>query len=121
MKKYLVVMLSKSEICIDLEQVLEVTALSCYRVAPGAKTDIKGIMDYRGKLIPIIDITNDKVKNSLIIIKHEDMVFGFAVENTIGIDLKNSQSIMQVSDNPFILEASDISKINVAKIVESIL
>lgn len=121
MKKYLVATLDKNEVYIDLEEVLEATTVSSFRVAPGSKNYVKGIMDYRNKLIPIIDITNSEVKESLIIIKHEDTVFGFAVENIIGIDLRKIQDFMQETDNPFILKAFDVSKINVSKIVESIL
>lgn len=120
MKKYIVFSINKGEACLDLEFVLEASKIAKFRVAPGSKNFIKGMMDYRGNLIPIIDINSNEVKNSLIIIKYNDTVFGFAVDSIIGIDLRDIQDLVQETEHPFFLKASDVSIINVAKITESI-
>lgn len=96
---------------LDVTAVQEILAKIALRNLPRAAKHICGIFDFRGKIIPVINLqvllssAGTDNKGSIIVMRHENQVFGLIVDKVFAVltDQDQIQSLDQEqSDNPYI-------------------
>lgn len=96
---------SDSKFAIDVEKMIEIIEMVEIRPMPNSPAFLKGVINYRGKVVPICDLNflfegkNQKVtlNTPIIMVEIEGKLMGFMVETVIGVQSLGKEAKMPVS------------------------
>lgn len=122
MKQFVTFKLGKSEYGIDIENVNIIEKMSTITRVPNTQSYIKGVINLRGEIIPIIDlavkfgleVTEDTESTRIIILTIDGATVGIRVDSVSEVINLSESSIENVSN--FSSELSDEYIIGAAKL-----
>jgi len=122
MKQFVTFKLGKSEYGIDIENVTTIEKLSTITRVPNTPDYIRGVINLRGEIIPIIDLavkfgldeTEDTENTRIIILAIDGATVGIRVDSVAEVANLSDKSIENVSN--FSNELSDEYIIGAAKL-----
>ncbi|MHC0038169.1 chemotaxis protein CheW [Pseudoneobacillus sp. C159] len=103
--KIVVFNLGDEEFGLDIDHVHSIERISQITRVPNAQAFIKGVMNLRGQITPVIDLKNMLTKGQveiteesrIIIVKYEEMILGFMVDQTNDVLDLTSDEIVSAS------------------------
>ncbi|HLR35751.1 MAG TPA: chemotaxis protein CheW [Tissierellales bacterium] len=122
-EKYVIFKLDNRDYGLNIENVLSIEKMQECTKVPNAPSFIKGVINLRGEIVPIIDL-KDKLGIGKIEIDSDTRVIIVSDEkNTVGLIVEYSSEILQINDNginrPLVIEENnfneyikDIGKVN---------
>ncbi|WP_448522922.1 chemotaxis protein CheW [Pseudothermotoga sp.] len=88
------------EMAFDVEHVSIVIEKTDITPVPRAKKNVLGVMNLRGRIVPVIDLaamlnlsSKDSAEGKIVVVNYEDIETGFLVEKVRGVMRVNSEDV----------------------------
>jgi len=88
------------EMAFDVEHVSIVIEKTDITPVPRAKKNVLGVMNLRGRIVPVIDLaamlglsSKDSAEGKIVVVNYEDIETGFLVEKVRGVMRVNSEHV----------------------------
>ncbi len=98
-EKYVIFKLDNEDYGLNIENVLSIEKVQEYTRVPNAPSFIKGVINLRGEIVPIIDLKDKLGIGKIEIDSNTRIIIVSDEKNTVGLIVEYSSEILQINDN----------------------
>ena len=101
-RQFVIFSLEEQLYAVDISLVSEITEIKDLTKVPNAKDSTEGVLDLRGKVIPIINmkrmmkIQNATHGNQILVIEHGDKLIGLIIDHAKDVKVVNDENIENI-------------------------